>query len=114
MGVMQVGCVRMIVRQRVVPVNVAVGAHDRRGVRVIVMPVVVPVRMLVHDGLVGVEMPVALGEMKNDAQPEETAGSDGRRPGLPLAEAPSDERAYERRHREYRPGPCSSDLALGQ
>ena len=75
MAVMEVGPVRVGVHDRLVPVPVRVPGRGRQPwMLVIVVTVVVPVRMLVLDGVVGVHMRVAFDSEKTDADGEERAG----------------------------------------
>ena len=69
MPMMRVREVGMAVRQRLVAVPVTMGGADRRPlvVRMLVMGIV-DVRVRVFHGLVGVRVPMLLGQVQPDAQ----------------------------------------------
>lgn len=109
---MQVGAVRVHVRDRLVAVAVRVFASWQRVVMMVVMPVIVTMGVLVFECLVRVLVLMALGQMQQDPDcaqqsPENRGGAGGT-----LAERPSESRAKERGRREH--GSCSGrpDQAL--
>ena len=99
-SVMQVRPMRVDVRLRLVLVGMRVLSLGVHLVRVRVVPVVVPVGMLVLDGVVPVRVVVRLREVQRHTDGAESAGPERRETPASLAHEPRHCGADERRRRE--------------
>lgn len=110
----QVRPVGVIVRSLVVLMDVAVLAFDHVVMDVVVVAVIMAVRVLVFEPLVGVPVVVLLREMEIDRSAEERGrGQCGPARGA-FAEAPRGRSADEGREREDRSRPTGSEATLRQ
>jgi hypothetical protein len=110
--VMEIGAVRVMVLESLVPVRVAVDAGKRRIVRVEVMAVVVPVRVLVRDGLVAVGVAVRLRRVEPGGDREGGGRRRDQRRLAAIAQRERARRADEGREREERSGASDAEHAL--
>ena len=94
--------------------RMAVRAVRHVGVRVLVVAVVVPMRMLVVERVVDVLVRVALRKVQNDAGEHERAAGDEEHVARAIAEGEGQRGADERREREHRTGARRAERALGE
>src|SRR5437763_589497 len=112
MSMMDVEAVRMAVRLGRMPMNMGMFALDGRIVDVVVMTVVVPMDVLVHELSMRVRVLVALAEGQPHCDAEQS-GCDQRGPARgPIPKKPRHDGSDEGRHAEDRAGPPSPNHAL--
>ncbi|HYQ17094.1 MAG TPA: hypothetical protein VEQ58_15085, partial [Polyangiaceae bacterium] len=111
--VVHVGRVLVLVLESVVVMRVRMLTHERRVVRVLVMPVVVTMGMVVIDCFVLVMVTVAFGQVQPQPEPEEDRGERGAQGVAAIAEREAERRADERRDRENRARSRRAEQALG-
>jgi hypothetical protein len=95
-----------------VPVRMTVLTLHRRDVQVVVVPVVVPMRVLVIHGLVSVTMMVRLGRVKGHGKSKERPGNDHEERAISVAKPVGQHRPDERGERKKRRCPRGAEHAL--
>lgn len=109
---MEIGTMRMLVWGSLMLMNVVVLPDDEGRVDMKVMTVIMTMRVLVLDRFMGVAVSVSLGEVKVDADPEQSRCRQGEEVAGTVTEHPRDSRPNEGTESEDRTRPPRPDSAL--
>lgn len=108
----KIGQVGVVMNERLVAVPMTVRALWHRGMRVVVMPVIVAMGMLVLQCFVRMNMTVAFGGMQIDAREHEYRPASEPEAKISLAQHEGYKRANEGSDGKDRSGSCRTEGAL--
>ena len=109
---MHVGGVIVVVFDRVVSMGMRMLADNRGLMHVVVVPVVMPMRVVMFKGVMRMRVLVALGRVKQHAEAEQHGSSDTPGSEGSVAHPPCQRRTDERSHCENRPRARGADAPL--